>query len=63
MFCKSLSHHLAPVCTIAMSPVVVEAQQPEADHKADAEDGICHAEKVTGTGNLLLVLLSLAIIH
>ena len=42
---------------------MVEAQQPEADHEADAENGVGHAEKVTGPGNLLLVKFALTIFH
>ena len=46
-----------------MGPEVVEAQRPEPDNKDNAEDGVGDAQKMAGSGYLLLVLFTLAFFY
>ena len=60
---KSLSGYLCGIVTVALAPVVEETQQPEADNKDDAEDGIGDTEEMSGSRYLFLVLFTLAFFY
>ena len=57
---QSLCYHLCVLIAVAVAPVVVEAQQPEADNKDNAENRVCDAQEISSSGYLLLVFLTLS---
>ena len=60
---RILSDHLCGIVTVAMDPEVVETQHPKPDNKHNAEDGVGDAQKMSGSGYLLLVLFPLAFFY
>ena len=57
---ESVCDHLCVLITVSVTPVVVEAQQPEAHNKDNAENRISDAQEISGSGYLLLVFLTLS---
>lgn len=57
---QSVCYHLCVLVTGAVAPVVVEAQQPEAHNKDNAENRVGHAQEISGSGYFLLVFLTLS---